>query len=66
MVNYSALIFIIFSFFSLAQELPGYEPNWGRRDRSTETPQYFSPGLLKASATISPGIMLNNHASTIN
>jgi hypothetical protein len=66
MVNYSALIFIIFPFFSFAQELPGYEPNWGRRDRQTETPQFFTPRLLKASATISPGIMLNNHASSIN
>lgn len=65
MVKFCFLILIFVSFKSFSQEFPGYEPNWGRRDRATETSLYFTPGLLKASATISPGRMLHNHANSI-
>lgn len=65
MVKCCFWLFIFVSFIGFTQELPGYEPNWGRRDRPTETPLYFTPGLLKVSATISPGRMLHNHANSI-
>ena len=52
--------------FLFSQEFPGLEPNWGRRDKQNEIQHYFTPGLIKASATISPGRMLQNKANSIN
>jgi hypothetical protein len=53
-------LFVFFYFMSFSQELQGYDPN-----KKTE-PNYVSQGLLKASATISPGKMIQNGSSTIN
>jgi hypothetical protein len=43
-----------------SQEFPGLNPN------KNELTSYFNPGLIKASATISPSRMLQNRANSIN
>ena len=49
--------------FAFSQELPGLDPN--KKTTPIHT-SYFRPGLIKASATISPGRMIQNDANTIN
>lgn len=56
--------FWLFLFFNpiqfLSQEFQGLDPN------KNELRSYFIPGLIKASATIAPGRMLQNKANSIN
>lgn len=56
----SLSLITLFILTGYSQELPGYDPN-----KKTE-PTYVSKGLLKASATISPGKMIQNGSNTIN
>ena len=49
--------------FAFNQVLPGLDPN---KKLPLISDYYFRTGLLKASATISPGRMLQNDANTIN
>ncbi|MCF8411134.1 MAG: hypothetical protein K9G31_07555 [Crocinitomicaceae bacterium] len=49
--------------FAFSQELPGLDPN---KKTTPIHASYFRPGLIKASATISPGRMIQNDANTIN
>ena len=63
MVKFISCIFIIQLSLVFSQELPGLDPN--EKLNQTKT-NYFQPGLLKASATISPGRMFQNDANTIN
>jgi hypothetical protein len=60
MVNRVILSLLVFPVILFSQELGGLDPN----DKNNE-PNYFRPGLLKASATISPGRMLQNKANSI-
>jgi hypothetical protein len=60
MVNRILLTLIIFPCVLFSQELPGLDPS-----KQKEEPIYFKSGLLKASATISPGRMLQNEANSI-
>lgn len=60
MVNRILFCHIIFPIFVFSQELGGLDPN-----KKNEEPNYFRPGLLKATATISPGRMLHNKANSI-
>jgi hypothetical protein len=59
------IVFVFLMQFSVvfSQELPGLDPN---KIVNQNRIHYFQPGLLKASATISPGRMLQNDANTIN
>ena len=63
MVKFITCVFIMQLSVVFSQELPGLDPN--EKLNQTRT-TYFRPGLLKASATISPGRMLQNKANTIN
>jgi hypothetical protein len=60
MVNRIILSLLVFPIIAFSQELGGLDPN-----KKNEEPTYFRPGLLKASATISPGRMLQNKANSI-
>jgi hypothetical protein len=60
MVNRILLTLFIFPFTIFSQELSGLDPN-----KKNDEPIYFKPGLLKASATISPGRMIQNEANSI-
>jgi hypothetical protein len=60
MVNRILLTLFIFPFSIFSQELSGLDPN-----KKNDEPIYFKPGLLKASATISPGRMIQNKANSI-
>jgi len=63
MVKFISCIFILQLSLVFSQELPGLDPY--EKLNQTKT-NYFQPGLLKASATISPGRMFQNDANTIN
>ena len=66
MVNRLILFVLLFPFFLCSQELPGLDPNKKKKKTSSYyDPIYFWPGLVKASATISPGRMLQNKANSI-
>ena len=60
MVKIISILLLIQPFYFFSQEFPGLNPN-----KSEITP-YFKPNLIKASATISPGRMLQNKANSIN
>ena len=61
MVKLFIFLFMILIYCaSFSQELAGFDPN-----KKTES-NFVSHGLLKASATISPGKMIQNGSSTIN
>jgi hypothetical protein len=60
MVNRILITLFIFPFSIFSQELSGLDPN-----KKNDEPFYFKPGLLKASATISPGRMIQNEANSI-
>jgi hypothetical protein len=63
MVKYIVCAFLLQLSLVFSQELPGLDPN--EKLNQTKT-SYFRPGLLKVSATISPGRMIQNDANTIN
>jgi hypothetical protein len=66
MVKRLILFVLLFPFFLCSQELPGLDPNKKKKKTySYYDPIYFWPGLVKASATISPGRMLQNKANSI-
>jgi len=60
MVNRILFCLIVFPNLFFSQELGGLDPN-----KKNEEPNYFRLGLLKVSATISPGVMLQNKANSI-
>jgi hypothetical protein len=60
MVSRIILTLFLFPLSVKSQELPGLDPT-----KKNEELNYFRPGLLKASATISPGRMLKNKANSI-
>lgn len=60
MVKYFWLFLFINPIHFLSQEFQGLDPN------KNELGLYFNPGLIKASATIAPGRMLQNKANSIN
>jgi hypothetical protein len=60
MVKYFWLFLFINPIQFLSQEFQGLDPN------KNELQSYFIPGLIKASATIAPGRMLQNKANSIN
>ncbi|MFM7682924.1 MAG: hypothetical protein ACKO7P_09270 [Bacteroidota bacterium] len=60
MVNRIFFFLLVFPIIVFSQELGGLDPN-----KKLEEPNYFRPGLLKASATISPGRMIQNKANSI-
>ena len=60
MVKIISILLLLQPFYFFSQEFPGLNPN-----KSEITP-YFKPNLIKASATISPGRMLQNKANSIH
>jgi hypothetical protein len=60
MVNRFIVAFFVFPIITFSQEMPGQDSN-----KKNDEPNYFRPGLLKASATISPGRMIKNEANSI-
>jgi hypothetical protein len=60
MVKYFWLFLFVNPIQFLSQEFQGLAPN------KNELRSYFNPGLIKASATIAPGRMLQNKANSIN
>lgn len=60
MVKTILAILILIPVFGYSQEFPGLDSK-----SRYQTPNYFQPNLLKASATISPGRMLHNRANSI-
>lgn len=66
MVNRLILFVLLFPLFLYSQELPGLDPNKKKKKKySKYDPVYFWPGLVKSSATISPGRMIQNKANSI-
>jgi hypothetical protein len=59
MVKFIYFILLIQPFNFVSQEFPGLNPN------RIELTSYFKPNLIKASATISPGRMIQNKANSI-
>jgi hypothetical protein len=60
MVKYLWIILLIIPIQFFSQEFPGLHPT------KNEIQSYFGSGLIKASATIAPGRMIQNHANSIN
>lgn len=60
MVKYLWIILLIIPIQFFSQEFPGLNPT------KIEIQSYFGSGLIKASATIAPGRMIQNHANSIN
>jgi hypothetical protein len=60
MVKFFIPLMVMQLSFTFSQELPGLDPN-----KKNDIPLYFQKGLLKGSATITPGRMLQNKANSI-